>query len=345
MGRWCTYLGMLVLWSLFSVQTQAAPHAHWGVGVHRLTFQDPLDGKPMHAYAFYPSGEISHGVRLGGYQVNASSDAPVAIGRFPLLMLSHGNTGTPLALHDVITSIAERGFVVVAVVHPGDNYLDQSRLGTLSNLYGRPLQISAAITAALNEPMLSPFVNAAQVGVIGYSAGGETALILSGAQPDLARLKAYCIERPFDTDACKRHGELVADRKDLTAKADPRVHALLLMAPLSLMFGRHALATVHVPTLIYAGDNDQLVAVDKNAEALARKLPGKARYHPLAGAGHFVFMAPCTPEQERELPALCKDAQGVDRAGIHRSLIDEAGRFFAQSLGRPTRAGWQTADQ
>jgi predicted dienelactone hydrolase len=345
MKRFCTYVGVVVLLGLISVQAAAAPHARWGVGVHRLTFLDPLDNKPMHAYAFYPSGDSGRGARLEGYQIAAAEDAPIAMGRFPLLMLSHGNTGTPLALHDLITSIAERGFVVVAVVHPGDNYLDQSRLGTLSNLYGRPLQVSAAITAALNEPMLSPFVNAEQVGVIGYSAGGETALILSGGQPDLSRLKVYCIERPYDTDACKRHGELVADRKDLTAHADPRVHALLLMAPLSLMFGRHALATVHVPTLIYAGDNDQLVAVDKNAEALARKLPVKARYHALPGAGHFVFLAPCTPEQEHEMGALCKDAQGVDRAGIHRTLIDEAGRFFAQALGRPSRAGWQTADQ
>lgn len=345
MKRLCAALGLLVLLGLFSVQLQAAPRAHWGVGVHRLTFLDPLDGKPMHAYAFYPSNTGNGTSRVDGFQLDAAEDTPIAMGRFPLLMLSHGNTGTPLALHDLITSIASKGFVVVAVLHPGDNYLDQSRLGTLSNLYGRPLQISAAITAALDEPMLSPFLNAEQVGVIGYSAGGETALILSGARPDLSRLKVYCIERPHDTDACKGHGELVADRKDLTAQADPRVHALLLMAPLSLMFGRHALATVHVPTLIYAGDNDQLVAIDKNAEALARKLPVKARYHPLAGAGHFVFMAPCTAEQERELPALCKDAQGVDRAGIHRTMIDEAGRFFAQALGRPTRAGWQTADQ
>ncbi|RML84629.1 hypothetical protein APX70_08538, partial [Pseudomonas syringae pv. maculicola] len=41
-------------------------------------------------------------------------------GRFPLLLLSHGNTGTPLALHDLATSLARQGFVVVAVVHPGD---------------------------------------------------------------------------------------------------------------------------------------------------------------------------------------------------------------------------------
>jgi predicted dienelactone hydrolase len=35
-----------------------------------------------------------------------------------MLMLSHGNTGTPLALHDLATSLARKGFVVVAVIHP-----------------------------------------------------------------------------------------------------------------------------------------------------------------------------------------------------------------------------------
>jgi predicted dienelactone hydrolase len=54
--------------------------------------------------------------------------------------------------------------------------------------------------------MLSPFVNADQVGVIGYSAGGETALILSGATPDLDRLRRYCQERPDDRDACNTRG-------------------------------------------------------------------------------------------------------------------------------------------
>ena len=62
---------------------------------------------------------------------------------------------------------------MVAVLHPGDNYKDHSRLGTLSNLYGRPMQISAAISATLADPELSPYVHDEQVGVIGYSAGGD----------------------------------------------------------------------------------------------------------------------------------------------------------------------------
>lgn len=345
MMRLYTYLLIGSLLGFFSVQVEAAPRPHWSVGWHELSFQDPLDGQPMRALAFYPSNGREHVTSVDGYAIAATEDAAIAIGRFPMLMLSHGNAGTPLALHDLITSLTRKGFVVVAVFHPGDNYKDHSRLGALSNLYGRPMQISAAITAALSDPMLSPFVDDKQVGVIGYSAGGETALILSGAQPELQRLRKYCAERPQDLDACKTQGELVADREDLTATADPRVRALLLMAPLSLMFGRQTLGDVHVPTLIYSGDQDQLLAFDKNAGALARKLPERPDYRVIVGGGHFVFMAPCTDVQRTAMPGLCNDAEGVDRVQVHRDLVTEASRFFNHTLGRESRAGLQTADQ
>ena len=323
---------LIVLLACCSVMVQAEPALQWGVGFHRLNFLDPLDDQPMRAIAFYPSSEARGLTKMGSYEVEATEEAKIAIGQYPLLMLSHGNTGTPLALHDLATSLARKGFVVVAVLHPGDNYKDHSRLGTLSNLYGRPMQISAAISATLADPQLSPYVHDDQVGVIGYSAGGETALILSGAQPDLDRLRRYCQERPEDRDACTTKGELIADRDDLVPVADPRVRALLLMAPLSLMFGRQTLADVHVPVLLYSGENDRLVFPDKNADALARKLPVEPEFKVIPGAGHFVFMAPCNDEQLAAMPGLCTDAQGVDREDIHRDLIYEAGRFFSKTL-------------
>ncbi|WDY60340.1 alpha/beta hydrolase family protein [Pseudomonas sp. PSKL.D1] len=314
---------------------EAAP---WVTGLHHMTFADPVDARPMQALAFYPAQGTPRSIRIDGYPLDVAEEAPAALGQFPLLVLSHGNTGSPLALHYLATALARRGFVVVAVVHPGDNARDHSRLGTLSNLYGRPLQLSAAITAARADKLLGPYLNAGKVGVIGYSAGGETALILTGAQPDLDRLRQYCLERPNDADACKTHGVLIADRSELTPKADPRVGAVMLMAPLSLMFGRHALASVQVPALIYSGDSDQLLALDRNAEALARKLPVTPDYRLLAGAGHFVFMARCDEEQWARMPALCKDAEGVDRRHIHHSLQRDTATFFSQALGAPEPA-------
>ncbi|QIQ70091.1 hypothetical protein ALQ71_00099 [Pseudomonas coronafaciens pv. striafaciens] len=343
MVRLCAVMLVCLLDSLIPVYAQA--DESWSAGYHELSFPDPLDSRPVQAIAFYPSTGSEQTSILQGYRVDASEDAPIAMGRFPLLLLSHGNTGTPLALHDLATSLARQGFVVVAVVHPGDNDRDHSRLGSLSNLYGRPLQISEAISTALLDPMLAPYLNARQVGVIGYSAGGETALILAGAQPDLQRLRRYCLERPLDRDACKTQGELVADRDDLHAQADTRVGALMLMAPLTLMFGRHTLGDVHVPVLMYAGDDDQLLALDRNAEALARKLPQAPEYKLLAGAGHFVFMAPCSDEQRSSAPLLCNDPDGVDREDIHRNLSAEAVKFFSAALNSadPDHSGMQTA--
>ncbi|MCO8168704.1 dienelactone hydrolase [Pseudomonas sp. 21LCFQ02] len=343
MLRLCAVMLLCLLDGLVAVQVRA--DSDWSVGFHVLTIADPLDEQAMQAIAFYPSSADDQVSPVRGYQLQASKDAPVAMGRFPLLMLSHGNTGTPLAMHDLATALARQGFVVVAVVHPGDNDRDHSRLGSLSNLYGRPLQISAAITATLDDPLLSPYLSAEQVGVIGYSAGGETALILAGARPDPQRLRTYCLERPDDQDACRTQGWLVADRDDLQAEADPRVGALMLMAPLSLMFGRQTLSDVHVPVLMYAGEEDRLLPLDKNAEALARKLPTAPDYKRLAGAGHFVFMAPCTDEQRATTPVLCNDPDGVDREGIHRTLSAEAGKFFSDVLGAANSdsSGMQTA--
>lgn len=345
MMRLCAMLVICLLGGLLSVQAQAvAPNPKWSVGFHRLVFLDPLDKQPMEAIAFYPSNAPEHSTTLDGYKVEATEEADVAIGRFPMLMVSHGNYGTPLALRDVATSLARQGFVVVAVIHPGDNYRDHSRTGKVSNLYGRPMQISAAITASLADPMLSAYVDAKRVGVVGYSAGGETALILAGAQPDFERLRNYCRRYPSDDDACTTGGELVPDRADLKPMADPRVHALVLMAPLALMFGRHGLAEVHVPVLLYSGAADQLLLVEQNAGALARKLPQTPSYHLLDGAGHFVFMAPCDDEERVASPGLCTDARGVDRVGIHRDMNAEAARFFATTLGS-AHYGMQTASQ
>ncbi|NWB90117.1 dienelactone hydrolase, partial [Pseudomonas agarici] len=113
----------------------------------------------------------------------------------------------------------------------------------------------------------------------------------------------------------------------------------------SLMFGRHSLADVHVPVLMYGGDGDKLVFPDKNVAALARKLPVAPQFRMIAGAGHFVFMAPCNEEQLKATPALCTDPEGVNRVDIHRDLIFEAARFFSEVLSVPNRGGLQTADQ
>jgi predicted dienelactone hydrolase len=126
MVRLCATLLICLLSSLNTVHAAPAPHPHWSVGYHEMKFLDPLDLQPMRAIAFYSIERKGTFQPTEGYTVEAGEDTKVAIGRFPMLMLSHGNTGTPLALHDLATSLARKGFVVVAVIHPGDNPGSQS---------------------------------------------------------------------------------------------------------------------------------------------------------------------------------------------------------------------------
>jgi predicted dienelactone hydrolase len=334
--------GLLILLLLASLPqaVQAAPG--WGAGLHRLSVTDPVDQQPMSVLVFYPSTRHHATTRIDLFQLQAGEDVPLAPGRFPLIVLSHGNSGTPLAHHDLASFLARRGFVVLAVQHPGDNVGDQSRLNHLSNLYGRPMQLSAAIDAAERDSWLASAVDTSQVGVIGYSAGGESALILAGAHPRLDHLLRYCREDPDDTEACTRAAGLAADAGRLTAITDYRVHALLLLAPLALMFGRDDLLDVHVPVLLYAGSADRLLKPEHNADALARGLPGPAFYRKVPGGGHFTFMAPCTPEMDQLAPSLCEENEGVDRIAIHQSLNVEAARFFSQTLNsQPAFVRWE----
>ena len=109
------------------------------------------------------------------------------------------------------------------------------------------------------------------------------------------------------------------------------------MAPLSLMFGRHTLADVHVPVLLYSGDGDKLVAVDKNAAALARKLPEPPDFKLLAGAGHFVFMAPCDSDQLAAMPAIITPTWSTLTNGDNIESPNVAVMASEIWIGRPYR--------
>ncbi|SMF20767.1 Predicted dienelactone hydrolase [Tistlia consotensis] len=309
-----------------------------GVGFRRLEVVDPVSGRPMDAALFYPGTGGDGTTEIGPYDIDGLRGAEIAPGRHPLVLVSHGDLGSLWGHHDLASFLARKGFLVVSVLHPGDNYRDPSGLGAVSTIYGRPLQISAALTAALQAPFLAGRIDSDRIGFAGFSAGGTTGLILAGAQPDLSRLETYCAARPADHAVCEAGGRIRNDRPDLLPTADPRIGAFVLLAPLSVVFPRDGLKRVEAPLRLYVGDADQQLSPERNALALARDLPVPPALEVLPGAGHFVFLAPCSARLAASLPALCRDAPGVDRAALHRQMNAEIARFLdARSDGAPRR--------
>ncbi|HVA63358.1 MAG TPA: hypothetical protein VNF74_06520 [Terriglobales bacterium] len=121
-------------------------------------------------------------------------------------------------------------------------------------------------------------------------------------------------------------------RPDLKLKPDPRVRAVFAMAPVGIYFNRAGLAGVHVPVSIVLGGADAVLPRAANAARIRAELPQRPEYRVIPGAGHFVFLAPCTAWLRAQAPLICNDPPGVDRAAVHVQLVDEAARFFRAHL-------------
>jgi len=68
------------------------------------------------------------------------------------------------------------------------------------------------------------------------------------------------------------------------------------------------------------------------ADIVDKNLPSKHEYHVLPNAGHFAFLAPCPPALAKEVPQICVDANGFDRAAFHRQCNADMLAFFRMQL-------------
>ncbi len=301
-----------------------------GTGYRTLVVRDPVGGGSAVGVAYYPSRVRVAGQRVGPYAIDAAAGAPVSAGRFPLVAFSHGSAGSRWSSHDLATALARRGYIVATLEHPGDSYRDRRGVGTDRVLVGRALQMSSLVDAVLADPRLRSHVDAAKIGAAGFSAGGYTALLLAGARPNFGLLRSYCRTNADDSEFCG--GWRVAlSRPPLRAKRDPRVRAVLALAPVGIYFDRSSLAGVRVPVDLWAASADRVLRPAANAERI-RALLHPSQYHLVKGADHDVFLAPCTPVQAAAERTLCYDPPGVDRRAVHAAIVDDAARFFRRAF-------------
>jgi predicted dienelactone hydrolase len=330
-------IAVLIGLTLFVLAGQSAARADgFEAGIATLGLTDPVEGGPIPAIVVFPAVSGGDGpTDVGPFEVQAGFGAATAPGPFPLIVFSHGTGGSDLGHHDSMTALARAGFVAASVEHPRDNYRDDSAFGTDVQLSGRPHHIVALIDAILANPTFGPLIDRGRIGMAGHSAGGFTALEIAGAIPNVALSSAYQEAVPNDplqqrADAAKPFRR----RPDLQPISDPRVRAIFLMAPaIGYLLDRASLANVRVPVRLYRAGADEILINPWHAERIAQLLPVRPEYVVFAGAGHFVFLAPCTAALATIAPPICTDPPGIDRAAIHARLNAEMIDFFRRSLG------------
>jgi len=316
--------------SLLSPVLAAAPLA---AGFETLQAADGAD-KPLEVAIWYPTEAVAQQVDLGPFTLNIARGGAVAGRGLPLIVISHGNGGSSLSHNDTAVALAQAGFVVAAVAHTGDNFADQSREASMMD---RPRHVSRVIDHMLTKWPGRDRIDATRIGVLGHSSGGFTALAVVGGTADLGRIAPHCQRHPGDY-AC----QLIARRPAAAAAVatamvqavrDPRVRAAVVVAPaLGFTFTPESLAAVSVPIQLWRAEDDTVLPHPWYVEPVRSALPKPLDYREAPKAGHFDFLAPCTPRFAATAPPLCSSQPGFDRVAFHSEFNAAVSGFFSVAL-------------
>ena len=315
---------------LLSPVLAAAPLA---AGFETLQAADGTD-KPLEVAVWYPTEAVAQQVDLGPFTLNIARGGAVAGRSFPLIVISHGNGGANLSHNDTAIALAQAGFVVAAVAHTGDNHADQSRAASMMD---RPRHISRVIDHMLTQWSGKDHIDATRIGVFGHSSGAFTALAIVGGTADLGRIAPHCQQRPGDYP-CRLVARQPAATAALVAAMvqpdrDTRVRAAVVAAPaLGFTFTQASLGAISVPIQLWRAEEDVVLPQPWYVEPVRAALPKPLDYREVPKAGHFDFLAPCTPRFAAMAPPLCSSQPGFDRVAFHREFNAAVVDFFKVAL-------------
>ena len=269
-------------------------------------------------------------VRLGPYVIRGTKNCAVAGDSLPLIVISHGQGGSYLGHHDTASALADAGFVVVSLNHPGDSFGDDAAAQQLRIFESRPRDVSRVISFMLSNWPYRQQLDPAAIGVFGFSRGGYTALALAGATPSVSTsAERFC--HPWWSFVVSLCRQLDADDAQVRPQADPRVRAVVVVDPLNL-FDAAGVRKVHVPVQLWASEiGGDGVALD-HVEAIRVALAQPPEYRIAKGAGHFAYLAPCPPEFKKSEPKLCTDPDGFNREHWHQTMNAAVVAFFTRHL-------------
>jgi predicted dienelactone hydrolase len=188
--------------------------------------------------------------------------------KLPLIVISHG-LGSDLTTFSYLAKhLASHGFAVAVPEHPGSSAKQiaallnglESDVTPPEELINRPLDIKFLLDRITERFGRQIDVN--QVGIIGQSFGGYTALALSGAEINWKLLRHDCpnIDSSWNLSwliqCLALQIPLVVKEQELK---DERITAAIAINPLvSSIFGQESLSKIDIPLILISGSSDPI---------------------------------------------------------------------------------------
>ena len=309
-----------------------ALHGPYWVGT--ITFEAETPSHPTQVALWYPALNPSETPEDITYSWDYFPDMPLQVaghaiadaapdtqgGPYPLVIVAHGLEASRYFAPYLSEHLASEGFVVMSIDF-ADNVGTVGTVPLYSMLYTRPQDVSwqidqaIALTAAGGK--LEGMIDAERIAVVGHSLGGYTALASAGAQLDFSGLAqrinepVLCIEPPElgNLNACT---ELLDQQEDLVKLAgldavpealwpswgDPRVDAIVALAPKAMPFGTDGVTGVTIPAMLMGGSLDPTVSTPLEVDTAYEQLGSENKaLVTLDGAGHMIYFWDCSVGQ------------------------------------------------
>ena len=305
-----------------------------GVGFRDISIE--VDGERLITALWYPTDVPPGETTVGPFTMAASREAPIGAGRYGLVVMSHGTGGGRLNHRDTAIRLAEGGYVVAAPEHAGDSYRDKRFGGTSENWRRRPRQLSAVLDRLLGDLEFGPHIDTRRIGAIGHSAGGYSVLALIGGRADMAVLARHCTRyREEDAGFCgyrRPDGEMRGTMPDLS---DPRVVAVVAVAPVGALFGEGAFVGVEARAQIHRLEGDRVLREPWHAENILTLMGDNASLVSHPAAHHFAFISPFPASLIGQVGAAGRDPAGFDRRAFLIRIDKQLLSFFGGTLPAP----------
>lgn len=216
---------------------------------------------------------------LGRAARNATPD--LTNGAYPLVVVSHGYTGSRYIMTYLTEHLASKGYVVVAIAHTESTFSDAGNFS--STLLNRPLDILfvvdeiAKLSAKGSTSFLAGLADANNTAIVGYSMGGYGVLNVAGAGYSEQLLKFFA-QTTGGSMAVKQR---TTGAPEMSTSKDERIKAVVAFAPWGMNYGAwdaEGLKGLTLPTLFVAGSQDDISGYENGIKAIFTGAVNSERY-------------------------------------------------------------------
>ena len=289
-----------------TVTPSLAQPGNWRVGVktlkavnaEQLNTQDFVSkaDRSLTLELWYPADVKSDGERiLATYEDVTRSGKPFSLQgeayrdhamakaqtRFPLVIISHGYTGYRSQLFYLGEHLASHGYIVASIDHTDSTNADVLKKGDpgsgfVSTLYNRARDQQFVLSWLMKDKGFSSSIAAESAALIGYSMGGYGALNSVGGCYTFSSQTLQSMQ--FPEALASQLAPVFNSCNAGQTEVDPRWKAMISFAPWGGEQNVHELAGVKVPSMIVAGDHDDVSGYEKGVKSLFNQLGSDNKY-------------------------------------------------------------------